>query len=506
MAKTKLRDLVVILPGITGSVLQKDGKDIWNFSGQSIWQLVQTHGKSLQHLRMGGIDTVPQDLSDRIKATRDADLADILKTLALGDGITATSLIPGAHIVPKLEKVLSGYYITARLIADNFECNKGNILAPQPKDNFFEFPYDWRRNNRVNALLLKVFLDKQLKAYRESTGLKDAKVILLAHSMGGLISRYYIEVLEGWQDCKALFTFGTPYRGSLNAVDTLANGLDLLKLIDLSDVLRSLPSAYQLLPRHTVLKIGDRYESIAQATHSLPNIDRDKALDAWNFYQEIEDAVKLHLKDVNYLKSYKTIPIVGIAQTTNQSAILTGDKITVGNTELPPGIDPIYSDGDGTVPYWSAIPQELSYEYRETYISEKHGAIQSNPEVLKQVRDRIRGMQAQGLGDVRGPEIVPDISAKAAIDLVIEDVYAADEAITVRAHLKHTQQDFGGIKAEIRSLARDGGAHILELQERSDSWSVEIGDLDPGVYEVTVKTVRSAAGAPTPVRDLFEII
>ena len=30
MAKKVMRDVVVVLPGITGSVLQKDGKDVWN--------------------------------------------------------------------------------------------------------------------------------------------------------------------------------------------------------------------------------------------------------------------------------------------------------------------------------------------------------------------------------------------------------------------------------------------------------------------------------------------
>ena len=29
-----MRDVIVCLPGITGSVLQKDGKDVWNISGR----------------------------------------------------------------------------------------------------------------------------------------------------------------------------------------------------------------------------------------------------------------------------------------------------------------------------------------------------------------------------------------------------------------------------------------------------------------------------------------
>ncbi|GAB4369673.1 MAG: hypothetical protein Kow00121_09770 [Elainellaceae cyanobacterium] len=484
MSKTALRDIVVILPGITGSVLQKNGKDVWNFSGQSVWQLVQTFGDSLNQLKLAGDDTGIKDLED---------------------GIQATGLVQGAHIIPGLEKILGGYHITAKLITDHFEVIEGNVFDKKPA-NFYEFPYDWRRDNRINANLLKEFLDRQLPLWRNHTGLKDAKVILLAHSMGGLVARYYLEVLEGWQDCKVLFTFGTPYRGSINAINFLANGYKLLKLIDLTDVLRSLPSVYQLMPRQPVLKIDGSYQSIAKAAIPLPYIDPQKALDAWNFHSEIEAAVKRHLDDAKYLRSYKINPIVGIKQTTKLSALLTGDTITISETELPEGIDSIYGDGDGTVPYWSAIPQELSYEYRETYICEQHGAIQSNTEVLRQVHDRIRGMQAQGLGDIRGPEVAPDLAEKAAISLSVEDLYSAEEAIVIRAQLKDTNRDFSGLKAEVRSIAPEGHIRTVELQSKGEDWIAETGALEPGVYQVTVQTNQFIAGAPIPVRDVFEVI
>jgi triacylglycerol esterase/lipase EstA (alpha/beta hydrolase family) len=53
--------------------------------------------------------------------------------------------------------------------------------------------------------------------------------------MGGLISRYYLEVLEGWRDCRALVTFGTPYRGAVDAVNYLANGYKQL-FVELTEV------------------------------------------------------------------------------------------------------------------------------------------------------------------------------------------------------------------------------------------------------------------------------
>ena len=37
MGGKPLNDMVVLLPGITGRVLQKDGKDVWAISGQAAW-------------------------------------------------------------------------------------------------------------------------------------------------------------------------------------------------------------------------------------------------------------------------------------------------------------------------------------------------------------------------------------------------------------------------------------------------------------------------------------
>ena len=46
MPKTRMKDLVVLLPGIMGSALQKDGKDLWDVSGQAIAQALKARGKA----------------------------------------------------------------------------------------------------------------------------------------------------------------------------------------------------------------------------------------------------------------------------------------------------------------------------------------------------------------------------------------------------------------------------------------------------------------------------
>src|SRR5690606_41822734 len=69
--------------------------------------------------------------------------------------------------------------------------------------------------------ILKEVVERKLGLWRKRPGMSKARAILIAHSMGGLVARYYLEVLGGWDSCRALITFGTPHRGSLNALDSL---------------------------------------------------------------------------------------------------------------------------------------------------------------------------------------------------------------------------------------------------------------------------------------------
>jgi hypothetical protein len=145
--KAPMKDMIVILPGILGSVLQKDGKDLWATSGQAIWQVLTKSGETLRNLKL-------------IQDDPEAD--------SLGDGIRATALIQDTHLVPGLWKI-DGYTKTARLITDNFNVTLGDIYN-DPDDraaNFYPFPYDWRRDSRANARILKKLITKS--QYYETT-------------------------------------------------------------------------------------------------------------------------------------------------------------------------------------------------------------------------------------------------------------------------------------------------------------------------------------------------
>src|ERR1700730_9803146 len=140
-----------------------------------------------------------------------------------GDEGSVPRVLPRLFMIPTFWKTDGYGRLTDRLLS-RF------TLTPATDDqpgNFFEFPYDWRLSNQLNAQRLADAVIPQLEGWRRHTQESDAKLILICHSMGGLIARWFLEILGGREVTRMLITIGTPYQGSVNALDALANGLHL---------------------------------------------------------------------------------------------------------------------------------------------------------------------------------------------------------------------------------------------------------------------------------------
>jgi pimeloyl-ACP methyl ester carboxylesterase len=462
MAKKALRDVVVVLPGITGSVLQKDGRDVWNVSGGSVLGALLSLGRNVKAL---ALEDDPPDVDD------------------LGDGVTAPKLMRDIHLIPGLWKI-DGYSRVLQYITETFEARAG--------ENFFEFPYDWRRDNRVAARKLARESQKWLGAWREKSGASDAQLILVGHSMGGIISRYYLECLDGWRDTRALITFGTPYSGSLNAVGTLVNGLKK-KIgpidIDLSDLARSLTSIHQLLPTYACYDSGNgKLLRIDEAT--IPHVDAAKAKAAAAFHDEIRQAVAAHEQDEEYREhGYEIRPVVGILQPTHQSARANGDGITLVR-ELE-GAD---QAGDGTVPRVSATPAELEREANAMFASERHASLQNEEAVLVQMRGVLSGL------DVDFPAF-RDAFPTIGLGLEVEDVYTAAEPVRIRVLPEEEPAE----PLLVKVLDAETEAEVANdtLRPSDNGWyEAELRPLAEGTYRVSAY----GSGRVEPVTDLFVVL
>jgi pimeloyl-ACP methyl ester carboxylesterase len=478
MALVPMRDMVVLLPGIMGSVLEQDGRELWAPSRQAAWRAVASFGGSLERLALHDDDP-------------DADV--------LADGVRATRLMPDVHLVPGLKKI-DGYSAIARMIRSRFDVVDERSAGRGPA-NYFELPYDWLRDNAVAARALAALVEAKLAAWRERAG-ADAKVILLAHSMGGLVSRHYLEVLGGWEHCRALVTFGTPYGGSPDALEYLANGYKKLCL-DLTDLVRSLTSIYQLLPTYALVEEDGECRPLSRCG-AIDHVDPKRVDAAAAFHERIEAAVNAHLDDPGYLRrGYKTIPVVGVREGTLQSARLAGGVLT-SSRDLPGGVDPLLADGDGTVPRRSAIPAELSNEFRETFIAERHGSIQNHPEVLEGLFERLKQMQVRG--PVRGPEISVEAGERPAIALDLDAVYLRDEPVVLSARVVQPRADAEPLEAEITPVDTSGSPVVRALGDGTRCQELRLDGMAPGLYRVEVRSRQWGPLAPPPVHDLFEVM
>lgn len=451
-------DVVILLPGITGSVLaNKAGKEVWSPSGGAVWRAITSLGGSIEGLEL---------------ASDDAQ-----------DGVTATRLVPDVTLVPGLVKI-DGYSRTERYLIDQLGLEAGR--------NYFAFPYDWRRDNRVTAKRLEASAMSWLNAWRASSGNADAKLVLIGHSMGGLVARYFIECLGGWKLTRTLMTLGTPHRGSLNAVGFLENGMK--KGIgpfglDLSPLLRSLTSVYQLLPIYPCVSIdGAPMQRVAQAaqTGRLSHVDAGRAAAARAFHQEIQDAQARNAATAEYAERGPTVvPIVGIEQPTLQSVQLNGSALSLLNSH-----DGQDFGGDGTVPRVSGTPLEMGDAAREVYAAETHGALQNADGTLA----NLKGVLTRDKIDFRKFQRAEDA---AMLSLEVDDVVLPGEALSLRVRPSEGNPRIG---VTLTPLA--GGAAIDEplARDAEPGWQQGVFNVAPGVWRVTAR----AEGA-TPVSDLVVV-
>jgi|SRR5215211_2577142 len=461
MQRTPVADVIVLLPGITGSVLAKDGKDVWALSGGAALKGILSLGRSVRDLELHGDDPEVDDL---------------------GDGITAPRVMPDTHLVPGLWKI-DGYGKVAATIKEQFDVTDGV--------NFFEFPYDWRRDNRVGARRLARQSHDWLKAWRDRSGNPDAKLILIGHSMGGLVARHFLELLDGWKDTRLLITFGTPYRGSLNALDFIANGmrkkLGPVTLMDLTNLLRSFTSVYQLLPIYPCVDRGDGTLARVTEVDGIPGLDTDRAAAALAFHRAIREAVDRHRQDAGYLeRGYRVKPLAGIFQPTSQSARPAGRGLEILRTYQ--GED---QGGDGTVPSVSATPIELNNQDLEVYVRERHASLQNADFSLDQVMGVIRRQRI---------DQTQMFAPGTGISLDLDDAYLVGEPVTLRAQ---PEREWVTLTARVMDVATGQEVARTALRQGSEGWQeAELGPLVEGTYRLTVH----GEGDVNPVTDVFAVL
>ena len=132
----------------------------------------------------------------------------------------------------------------------------------------FPFSYDWRQDNETSARELGAFIEEVidrtnlLRHYARRCKCVD----LVGHSMGGIVigtcvAQGFHRLAEGTPRVRRVVTLGTPFRGSVDAVEKLTTGES--EIVGSSsnrerESARVTPALYQLLPGYAGSFIDER--------------------------------------------------------------------------------------------------------------------------------------------------------------------------------------------------------------------------------------------------------
>ena len=123
---------------------------------------------------------------------------------------------------------------------------------------YYVFFYDWRQDNVQTARKLDDLIEQVRRDYHNP----ELRVDIVAHSMGGLVTRYYlrygrVDVLDnnefpvnkyGMSRVRKVILLGTPNLGSVSTVQEFLQGFKVGFRRVPTEVMATLPSTYQLFP------------------------------------------------------------------------------------------------------------------------------------------------------------------------------------------------------------------------------------------------------------------
>jgi len=173
------KHLVVVVPGIGGSVLEQSGDALWDAGFGSVARLgLAAHQLSL------------------------AEAPEVRPTGL----IRSRTVIPGWTVVCGYDRLMAALGQLPGAVVDD-----GHPDRRVPDANVAAFPYDFRKSIVDAAERLAADVAARLKVLGGAG--EAGRVVVVAHSMGGLVARYWMGPLGGWRVCRALITLGTPHRG-----------------------------------------------------------------------------------------------------------------------------------------------------------------------------------------------------------------------------------------------------------------------------------------------------
>lgn len=252
-----------------------------------------------------------------------------------------------------------------------------------PEETLFTFPYEWRDSNVENAKLLQTRIN-EIKSVTHWP-----KVDIVAHSMGGLLAREYIESGYYKDDVDQLVTLATPQLGApeaylkwegdgwfLNASDLyfkhiVSQEAEEAGFSDRFDYIHNhpVPSVKELLPTYDYLYDVDNHRNVMSYPNNYP---RNEFLE--NLNSKAENLYKVEFdKIIGNIGENSTISGFDVVKVDMGKYWIHGYPL---GFEIPASDRGArYSDGDSTVPYYSSRSESLKSDSLIELSSDHQGIV-----------------------------------------------------------------------------------------------------------------------------------
>jgi hypothetical protein len=370
---------------------------------------------------------------------------------------------------------------------------------PTPDARVVFFGYDFRQPIDMLAGELDTFVHDRLRLL----GLGEAglPVVVLAHSMGGLVARAWM-AQGGATLCRQVITYGTPFRGAPKALEVLVHGLRFKGLPirkAMSEVIRGWRSMSQLAPWYPLpTDPGPRDPhdnaggSEGSATHGLyaedlPGLDeglRERLRKARGWHNLLQDTIEAAGEPWRFAPVY-TVGHPTLNHPTvraEQLHLSDGVGLDVGQRH---GHD---LSGDRTVPWLNAIPPELhTWQSRGLAVRQLgglvHGRLLFDGEV---VADRVR----HAMHDPLPPTRAPATRVGSDVGMSFDALVSSDESLTVRLLGIEPQVDGMPRLQVLDWVGRIVQDHPLAALDAGVAARVELDPLPAGRYTVRLTGVH----------------
>ncbi|MFV0459209.1 MAG: esterase/lipase family protein [Actinomycetales bacterium] len=369
--------------------------------------------------------------------------------------------------------------------------------------------YDFRQSITASAEYVGDQIAKRVTHLWPAEHDQRRRVVVVAHSMGGLVARAWASQFDEHDTCRGIITLGSPHRGAPKALDVWCNGVRLPVIgahvprpfiTKPLGVLRDWPGFADLLPRYRMIEDiretsttrnlypSDDLTASVAAHHRLAGLTK-AAQEAANRHDDITAGWK-------NLASQPALTVrMGFGQKTLRSATWDGTTMRVSHGKpaiFPDGDGWTAALGDGTVPAFSTIPVDVgNLAPYDCDVDFTHSRLAALP-VAELVRKHLQ------FGRLDDPVYRGGDGTDLTLDLDSPEVALAGTSVQVRARVQtlsagpYESSDPGPASLRWARIDDDRGtperATAVAMKLEDGHWVSSLPGLPPGLYEVTCES------------------